>query len=55
VNKVYILWWESKDRYWDFASVHSTHESAKDAMEEELASDPDCEYYITPLALKESK
>lgn len=55
MSQVYILWWENEDGDWDFISAHATRESAEDAMEEELASDPDCEYYTTPLTLKESK
>lgn len=57
MSLAYILWWENESGDWNFVSAHTAHESAKDAKEEELASDPnrDREYYITSLALKESK
>ncbi len=55
MSQVYILWWENESEDWDFISAHDTHESAVAAKLSEMVSDPDCEYYITPLALKESK
>lgn len=55
MKTVCILWWEDESGEWDFVGAYSNYELAEVAKEEELAFDPDCEYHITLLALKESK
>jgi len=55
VNQVYILWWEDESGDWDFVSAHATHESAREMLDRQVAWDPESDYSITPLALKESK
>jgi len=51
VSTIYVLWWETEDD-WDFISAHTTYESAEEAKGHASRY---CEYYITPLPLKDVK
>jgi hypothetical protein len=55
VSEVYILWWENEDGDWDFVGAYPTREAAGEALGREQGWDPEGDYSITPLILKESK